>query len=470
MKGFVPTPDSIVDLMVAKLFKDKNPRHDDTLLDPGCGTGAFIEGVIRWCETHSTELPKIVGIESDPRHIPKARNKFLIYPQIEIRQEDFLTNRYGTFTYIIGNPPYVSITKLDEKEKNRYRKLFQTATGRFDLYILFFEQGLRCLEDEGRLVFVTPEKFLYVQSARKLRSFLGSYFIEEIQLLPEQTFGDLTTYPTISTILNIRSKKPSDLILRDGSVKRVVLPRDSSSFLPKMNGHSGPTSGHIELGDLCVRVSCGVATGADPVFIRTSEEIGPCLAQFAFPTVAGRQLTAESPSIHSEDSMIVPYTREGRLIPEKKLGCLKDYLTIPHNYERLVKRTCVSRKPWYAFHENPPLHHILRPKILCKDITLHPHFWIDDRGEFVPRHSVYYIVPKNEEDLVTLCEFLNSADAQSWLEAHCQRAANGFIRLQSNVLRHIPIPQEIIHQSRERSTNQKSGVPEENQVVAMVKG
>jgi len=470
VKGFVPTPDSIVDLMVAKLFDEKNPNKSDKLLDPGCGIGAFIEGVIRWCNLHSNELPQIVGIESDPRHIPEARRKFQDYPSIEIRNDDFLINITDKFDYIVGNPPYVSITKLNENEKNRYRKSFQTASGRFDLYILFFEQGLRSLNREGRLVFITPEKYLYVQTATKLRSLLASCFIKEIHLLPEQTFGDLTTYPTISTVLNTHSEEPSKLIFRDGSLKFVMLPRDGSSFLPTMNGKSGQKSGYFELRDVCVRVSCGVATGADSVFIKPSKEIDPCLIPFTYPTIAGRQLSMDSSSIQSDDSIIVPYSRNGKIIPEKKLGCLEAYLRTSQNYEKLLKRTCVSRKIWYAFHENPPLNHILRPKILCKDIAMKPHFWIDHAGEFVPRHSVYYIVPKNEEDLEFLCEYLNSDEARSWLEGHCQRAANGFIRLQSSVLKHLPIPKSILEHSRERIKNQESGIQQENSLIAFVKG
>jgi len=469
VKGFVPTPVSIVDLMVTKLFKEKIPQKDDNLLDPGCGTGAFIDGIIRWCTLHSQELPNIIGIESDPRHIPEARRKFQDYPSIEIRNEDFLTNIHGKFDYIIGNPPYVSITKLTEIEKNQYRKLFQTASGRFDLYMLFFEQGLRCLEKEGRLVFITPEKYLYVQTARKLRFLLGRFFLKEIHLLPEQTFGDLTTYPTITTVLNVPPKEPTDLMFRDGSLRHLMLPREGSSFLPSMNGTSDKKPGYYELRDVCIRVSCGVATGADSVFIKPSREIDPCLAQFAFPTIAGRQLSIDSPLLHSEDSIIVPYSRDGKILPEKKLGCLGDYLSHFGNYNKLLKRTCVSRKPWYAFHENPPLNHILRPKIICKDITIRPYFWIDHTGEFVPRHSVYYIVPKNEEDLESLCTYLNSEEARSWLEGHCQRAANGFIRLQSNVLKHLPIPRSAFEHSNKRSENHESGIQNENPLMAIVK-
>ena len=100
-------------------------------------------------------------------------------------------------------------------------------------------------------------------------------------------------------------------------------------------------------------------------------------------------------------------------------------------------------KPWYAFHETPPLRDILRPKVLCKDIGANPLFVIDRDGYVVPRHSVYYIVPANPERIDDLADYLNSADAASWLRDHCQRAANGFLRLQSHVLKHLPLPESL---------------------------
>ena len=64
MKGFVETPSRIVDLMLRKLFADRPPRSDSSVLDPGCGPGAFIDGMIRWSQERSAELPRIVGVES----------------------------------------------------------------------------------------------------------------------------------------------------------------------------------------------------------------------------------------------------------------------------------------------------------------------------------------------------------------------------------------------------------------------
>ena len=60
---------------------------------------------------------------------------------------------------------------------------------------------------------------------------------------------------------------------------------------------------------------------------------------------------------------------------------------------------------------------------LCKDITEHPFFVVDEDGSLVPRHSVYYVVPATTADLNDLADYLNSEPARAWLRAHCQRAA-----------------------------------------------
>jgi hypothetical protein len=86
---------------------------------------------------------------------------------------------------------------------------------------------------------------------------------------------------------------------------------------------------------------------------------------------------------------------------------------------------------------------ICRPKILCKDIGADPFFVLDHAGTLLPRHSVYYIIPSDPTALDALFEYLNSGFAKQWLRDHCQRAAKGFVRLQSHVLKQLPIPEEL---------------------------
>jgi adenine-specific DNA-methyltransferase len=439
VKGFVPTPKETVDLMVNRLFLKRHPAADAMVLDPGCGEGEFIEGILRWCAKNQADTPRIIGIESDPRHVAIARARFAGRSSIEIRQSDFLRDQQlGKYDFIVGNPPYVPITELSEQEKGRYREWFKTATGRFDLYLLFFEQALKLLKPAGRMVFITPEKFLYVKTAQPLRLILADKNVEEIRLINEETFENLVTYPTITTISNQANSGFASVFLRNGTNVRIILPSDGSTWLPAMIGHKADSS-TLTLEELCVRISCGVATGADEVFVRAHEAIEPSLRRFAYPTIAGREMGDFNENLTFKKLMLIPYDLDGRLIPEGKLGELKGYLSRPAIRSTLEQRTCVRRKPWYAFHETPPLRDILRPKIICKDITERPKFWVDREGKFVPRHSVYYIVPRNTAVIENLCDHLNSDLVRGWLDSHCQRVANGFLRLQSHVLKRIPV-------------------------------
>jgi adenine-specific DNA-methyltransferase len=448
LKGFVPTPDRVVDVMVAKLFENGPPSPESVVLDPGCGSGAFIQGIIRWSSQHGLPVPRVLGIESDPRHIPEALRSAGGIASISILNEDFLDPRTASFDYIIGNPPYVPITGLTIPEREKYRKAYATATGRFDLYLLFYEQALRLMKPGARLVFITPEKFLYVRSAEPLRRALTRLSVEEIHLVDEGTFGDLVTYPTITTVVNSRALTPTRVILRGGERRESRLPAGGTSWLPSIHGENAPTAG-ATLADICRRVSCGVATGADAEFVVRLDRLLPGLSRFAYPTIAGRQIRVGE-ELRVSHAMVIPYGKDGALLAEEELGELGVYLELPERRRALERRTCAAHKPWYAFHENPPLADILRPKILCKDITSRPFFVADETGRLVPRHSVYYIVPTDPGQLDRLCEYLNSPLATAWLGAHCQRAANGFLRLQSHVLKNMPVPQDLADECQER--------------------
>lgn len=437
----MPTPQVIVDLMVDKLFRERNPTATSRILDPGCGEGAFVDGILRWCSARKVELPTIVGVDSNPSHVRSCRERFRGIANIEIAQGDFLEQSARVFDFVIGNPPYVALGALSADERLRYRGSYETATGRFDLYLLFFEKALRLLTPGGRLVFITPEKYCYVESARSLRRLLAQWCVEELHFLSEDTFVGLVTYPLVTTISGTGERGSARVIERTGAAKTIRLPAGEASWIPAIRGAS-VSSGMVRLEDAALRVSCGVATGADSVFMVRTSQLGPSLEPFAHPTISGREITSTKlPQL--QWSFLVPYDSSGRLIPETKLGALGAFLSSTERRTLLERRYCVTSKPWYAFHETPPLPAILRPKILCKDIGAEPLFVVDQLGVIVPRHSTYYIVPAHAAQLDELAEFLNSSEARTWLRNHCQRAANGFIRVQSHVLKRLPLPSSL---------------------------
>jgi SAM-dependent methyltransferase len=441
LKGYVATPQPVVDRMVEKLFSAGAPAEHARVLDPGAGRGAFVDGIIRWCEAHNAPLPRITAVESDLAHVQFLRERYSGITKVEVKAQDFLAGLPDRYDYVVGNPPYVALTALSGAERDTYRGKFTSAVGRFDLYLLFFEQALRLLTNGGRLVFVTPEKYVYVNTAAPLRTLLASLSVQELEFLPENTFHSLTTYPVVTTLEKTDISRVMRVVTREGMVRHVGLRPGGQSWLPMINGvETGPSLRILK--DACLRISCGVATGADAVFIRRTDQLDPQLRSFSRPTISGRDISFDAPP-RVRDGMLLPYAVDGRLLSEDELGVLGDYLSREDIQRKLRARTCVRTKPWYAFHENPPMHDLLRPKLLCKDIGARPFFAADRSGTIIPRHSVYYLVPHDGSGLDDLLAYLNSAEAAEWLQAHCQRAANGFIRLQSHVLKRLPIPEAL---------------------------
>lgn len=449
MRGFVATPDWVVDRMIEALFRDMEVTEETRILDPGCGPGALTAGVLRYCERNGLPVPLIDAVELDPARASMAEKR-LSHPRVRVHCLDFLaaTHPFDEYDLAVGNPPYVAITGMEEDEKQDFRERFVTARGRFDLYFLFFERSLDLLRPDGRLVFITPEKFLKVWSARPLRLLLDRHWVESIEFFPEGTFDGYTTYPVVTSVRKLEGSAATHVVLRgDIAAHDVVLPSGGAPWTSALRGEE-VVNGEATLADVTTRVSCGVATGADAVFLLPADDVPDPLRPFAHPTISGRQLarTGGLTVTETDTVLLSPYDRSGTLRPESDLEPLLNYLADPPNKERLENRTCVTRerspRPWFAFHETPPAE-CLQPKILFRDLTDKPRFWIDEAGSILPRHSVYYMIPAPGIEIRELTDYLNSEDVAAWLRVHSQRAANGFLRLQSRVMRRLPVPQEL---------------------------
>lgn len=447
MKGFVATPPKLAHQIVEFLFDNHPPSKGDRILYPGVGEGPFIGSVRDYCEQNGHPIPSGYGCDTHSGRLSRAKEKFADLP-IRFGQADFLdrTFDFGEFEYIVGNPPYVPITEIDDQQKEQYRTDYETATGRFDLYLLFFERALNLLADGGRLAFITPEKYEYTETARPLRRILSDYHLERLVHLEESSFSGYTTYPTISVVQFCEGTKTT-VVQRDGTVCDIQLPTDGTRWTENVRdieSNLEPTG--VTLGDVTQRISAGVATGADSVFVFESSELPAQLEPWSKPTISGKQLeqqSSEEPVSHSS-VFVCPYDDRGTIIPESDLSDFGEWLDSIHR-SRLEDRSCYQngKRAWYAWHENPPMSDILQEKILFRDITDSPEFWLDATGSIVPRHSVYYLIPKEETHTEQLRTYLNSPRVSRWLHANCQKARNDYLRLQSRVLEDLPVPEQF---------------------------
>jgi tRNA1(Val) A37 N6-methylase TrmN6 len=459
-RGKVVTPLDVALRMVAKLFGHSTPPLTSRILDAGCGSGTFVEAIIAYLKQKGTDIPEVVCVEKDANLVSFVRRKFESLSKVRVVHGDFLTisegGLGGKFDYIISNPPYVSYEYIDPQSRILYRRLFSVARGRFDTYMLFFEKALSLLKSSGRMVFITPEKFIYVLSANNLRKLLSRYAIEEVEFVEEGAFREVLAYPVITVI---RKEQPSGLTvvrLRDGRVLETALPPDGSPWLSAIEGGralSLEAQRGCRLREIAFRISAGVATGRDEVYVIPRSDLPKELEPFAYPTVGGEDLSAFKPGSSIDYDglsyvMLMPYDRNGRLFSEVEAKPLIDHLS---RYRPMLEERYVVKykgKKWYAFHEDPPLKYILRPKIVWRDIDFEPSFFIDERGQLVPRHSVYYLVLKDPDMMYALVEYLNSPKVRAWLRARCQRAANNYLRLQSHVIGELQVPENLIPKVR----------------------
>ena len=72
---------------------------------------------------------------------------------------------------VIGNPPYVRQKKSEEIEARAERALYGGVfDGMADLYVYFYDLGMRLLRCGGRLSFVVTNKWIKADYAAKLRT------------------------------------------------------------------------------------------------------------------------------------------------------------------------------------------------------------------------------------------------------------------------------------------------------------
>jgi type I restriction-modification system DNA methylase subunit len=98
----------------------------------------------------------------------------------------------GGFDVVIGNPPYVLCQPSNTNENIlEFYKTYEVASYKIDLFHLFFEKAINILKLNGKLGFITPNTYLSNKYIQKLRNFiLNNTFVEEVVNYNEIVFVD----------------------------------------------------------------------------------------------------------------------------------------------------------------------------------------------------------------------------------------------------------------------------------------
>lgn len=221
------------------------------------------------------------------------------------------------FDIVIGNPPYISNKLISTIDKKYYRDNYLTASGQYDLSVLFMEQGVNLLKNDGVLTFITSNKFMAADYGLNLRQQLikSCEICEIVDVSTLKSFKNTAAYPVIistrkrfpspqsvTRIYNITSweelAKSKPIIagheLFTGNSGLIITTRLNSSILPIIRriesaGQRIPAN----------KIRCGIASSGFNRWVRTKRQIPSDDEINYYPFIQAGHITAYS--IDSDD-------------------------------------------------------------------------------------------------------------------------------------------------------------------------
>ena len=229
-----------------------------TILDPACGSGAFLNAALQWLMAEHKLIDEmeakvagsaivfqdvensilehnLYGVDINEESVEiaqlalwlrtakphrklnslneniKCGNSLISDPAIAGDkafnwQEQFpKVFEKGGFDVVIGNPPYIPTERITSADKSYYEEVFQSAYGRINVYPLFYERGLKLLKNNGLLGYITPYTLMknqyYIEARR--------YILDNCTILCLADFSGFPVFEdaTVDSIILILQKQ-----------------------------------------------------------------------------------------------------------------------------------------------------------------------------------------------------------------------------------------------------------------------
>ena len=218
------TPEHVIDTMFEELEYKGNNIRKKHIIDNSCGNGAILKKVVRtyinvciMCGLQKEETIEeletyIHGIEIDGSLVKETidnLNKIAeeyslgdVNWDITCADALFVREYDNRMDYVIGNPPYCNIHDIPE-EKRKYVKEYNFANGGMtDIYLVFFEIGIKMLNENGKLAYITPNSWLTSTAGTNFRNYLkdSKTLLEIYQYGHYKVFEGINTYTCITML------------------------------------------------------------------------------------------------------------------------------------------------------------------------------------------------------------------------------------------------------------------------------
>lgn len=491
--GAIYTPSYIRDYIVTKLFSENPDKFKNGLIiDPACGCGAFLYTaslIIRNCGyTFQSIFSRLYGVDISPNSVRRSKlllalaalsngecidesnlNIFCANSlSFDFCQFDAVKENDG-YDFVIGNPPYVRSKNIEAESKALLPNWEVANGGNSDLYIPFFEIGMKILNERGQLGYITLNSFFKSVNARGLRKYLSRHQIglDIIDFGDELIFGKKLAYTCIVFI----SKQERDAINyhRASSVEIKSNEHFEYDIIPYngLNSHKGWNLNQSDVLQIIERIELtgtplgdkyliknGIATLANDIFIfHPYKEDG----SYYYMKLDGLEYCIEKgickdiikPNIlHSEDEIhdlmekvIFPYDSNNKPIPEalfiNKYPKAYQYLSL--HRRRLDERDKGEGNfpVWYAFGRTQAISDKGK-KLLFPYMTDVPHFVFTDNEDMLI-YCGYAIFHHDERKLKALKRILESSVFDYYMKHTSKPYATGYYSYAKNYVKNFGV-------------------------------
>ncbi|MGI9297221.1 MAG: HsdM family class I SAM-dependent methyltransferase [Gammaproteobacteria bacterium] len=423
-RGVVYTPRWVVDEILSRVCG--GGLRGRLLCDPACGDGNFLVAAAEQIISEKGERKRlkkdlqdgICGFDSDPDALRKCRARLDAVAwargvrakinwnlrEMDSVDKNRVSEYFGAFDFVVGNPPYIRIQHLPKETRARLAAQWRSAArGCCDIYMAFFEAGLRLLHARGKLGYITPNGFAKTDAGKPLREMLSEEGVVKtlIDFGEHQVFSGATTYSLITILDRNANGAAARLYRYDGAKIRFcdvmrrgrlrasrwdLCGREEYARVRKIRERGAPLG---EIADIYV----GVQTLADDVFIL--EHAGEDGDLFVCGTADGEIVRLEKAatlpilkvSVMKNGSdpknriIVCPYRLESSrmpsLIPEDEMRARfpRAFAYLRRRKRRLLMRDKGAfRGAWYAYGREINLRKTLGDKILTAGMNRAPNF------------------------------------------------------------------------------------------------
>lgn len=491
--GAIYTPSYIRDFIINQLFAENQEKfRNGLIIDPACGCGAFLytaAQVIRNSEeSFRSIISRLYGVDISANSVRRTKLLLALTALTNheyVNESDFhiycanslsfdfcqfdAVKMNGGYDYVIGNPPYVRSKNIEPESKALLPNWEVAIGGNADLYLPFFEIGMKILNEYGRLGYITLNSFFKSVNARGLRKYMVKHQIglDIIDFGDELIFGKKLAYTCITFISkrernSIKYHRASSVAIRNKDYFEYdIIPYDGLDSHKGWNLNQSNVLQIIEriehtgtpLGDKYI-IKNGIATLANDVFIFHPHKEDNL---YYYIRIEGLEYCIEKgickdiikPNIlHSEDEIhdlmekiIFPYDANNKPIPEALF--ISKYPKA-YQYLSLHRRRLDNRDKgegnfpvWYAFGRTQAISDKGK-KLLFPYMTDVPHFVFTD-NENMLIYCGYAIFHHNSKELKALKRILESSVFDYYMKHTSKPYATGYYSYAKNYVKNFGI-------------------------------